>query len=311
MCPAHTCIHFLIMSMMSFAYDWCRIQVLRLWSRRVMLSLMFGVGFRYFVCGHVGGHKSQRPLRVPWKQMTSTAHVINPEVLNIPGYSHGVGIFVQCSKKWRDIAYSTPAEEVEWVTTEVERVNITNVYKPPGTRLCIDSSNNLAFTREISTVTALRGDTAPLIQTVPHSNTGLPMQAWHCYMILNSLVASAQHDRAHVRICVLPILEHVRVGESSNAFRSPSTDHQLSSHRQPSTRCQNVLSIEETFGRRTGRSSQTDSTRQPTSSPAQRQNRARPIKHGAQQSYQLRRRPSRGVAKGPDSNMGRSVPTTV
>ena len=65
-----------------------------------------------------------------------------------PGYSlaahtssriHGVATFVQCSTKWRDIASSTPEEEVEWVTTEVEGVNITNVYKPPGTRLCLDS----------------------------------------------------------------------------------------------------------------------------------------------------------------------------
>ena len=30
----------------------------------------------------------------------------------------------------------------------------------------------------------------------------------------------------------------MRVGECSNAFRSPSTDHRLLSHRQPSTRCQ-------------------------------------------------------------------------
>ena len=159
-------------------------------------------------------------------------------------------------------------------------------------------TSNLAFTREISTATALRGDTAPLTQTVPHSNTGLPIKTWHCYMILNSLVASAQHDGAHrrIRIWVLPILEHVRVGESSNVSRSPSTDHRLSSHRQPSTLCQRVLSIDGTFGWRTGRNSQTDSTLQPTSSPAQRQNRTQPIKHGAQQSYQLRRRPSRGGA---------------
>ena len=75
-------------------------------------------------------------------------HVTNPDVLNIPGYTlaaytssrvHGVATFVQCSTKWRDIASSTPEEEVEWVTTEVEGVNITNVYKPPGTRLCLDS----------------------------------------------------------------------------------------------------------------------------------------------------------------------------
>ena len=75
-------------------------------------------------------------------------HVTNPDVLNIPGYSlaaytssrvHGVATFVQCPTKWRDIASSTLAEEVEWVTTEVEGVNITNVYKPYGTRLCLDS----------------------------------------------------------------------------------------------------------------------------------------------------------------------------
>ena len=76
-------------------------------------------------------------------------HVTNPDVLNIPDNSpaactssivHGVATFVQCPTKWRDIASSTLAEEVEWVTTEVEGVNITNVYKPTGTRLCLDST---------------------------------------------------------------------------------------------------------------------------------------------------------------------------
>ena len=75
-------------------------------------------------------------------------HVTNPDVLNISGYSltahtsnrvHGVATFVQCSTKWRDIASSTPEEEVELVTTKVEGINITNVYKPPVTRLCLDS----------------------------------------------------------------------------------------------------------------------------------------------------------------------------
>ena len=40
MCPAHPCIPFLITSMMSFTPVWCRIQVLRVWSRRVMPSMM-------------------------------------------------------------------------------------------------------------------------------------------------------------------------------------------------------------------------------------------------------------------------------
>ena len=40
MCPAHPCIPFLITSMMSFTHVWCRIHVLRLWSRRVIPSMM-------------------------------------------------------------------------------------------------------------------------------------------------------------------------------------------------------------------------------------------------------------------------------
>ena len=40
MCPVHPCIPFLITSMISFTPVWCRIQVLRLWSRRVMPSMM-------------------------------------------------------------------------------------------------------------------------------------------------------------------------------------------------------------------------------------------------------------------------------
>ena len=191
---------------------------------------------------------------------------------------------------------------------------ITNVYKPPGTRLCLDSlprhQQPCIYAGDFNCHSTRCGCSS--------TNTdGTSLEHWtsntDVTLILNSLVASAQHDVAHrqIRICVLPILEHVRVGESSNAFRRPNTDNRLSSHRQPSTRCQRVLSIDGTFGRRTGRSSQTDSTLQPTSSPAQRQNRTQPIKHGAQQSYQRRRRPYRGVPQGPDSSMGRGVPTTV
>ena len=40
MCPAHPCIPFLITSMISFTPVRCRIQELRLWSRRVMPSMM-------------------------------------------------------------------------------------------------------------------------------------------------------------------------------------------------------------------------------------------------------------------------------
>ena len=231
-------------------------------------------------------------------------HVTNPDVLNIPGYSlaaytssrvHGVATFVQCSTKWLDIASSTSAEEVEWVITEVEGVDITNVYKPPGIRLCLDSlpryQQPCIYARDFNCH----------IGTWGYSSTNTDDTTNEHYMILNSLVASAQHDRAHrkIRIWVLPILEHVRIGEPSNAFRSPSTGHRLSSRRQPSTRCQRVQSKYGTFGMRTGRSSLTDSTLQPTSSPAQRQNRTQPIKHDAQQSSPLRSRPSRGVPQGP------------
>ena len=115
-------------------------------------------------------------------------HVTNPDVLNIPGYSlaaytssrvHGVATFMQCPTKWRDIASSTIAGEVEWVTTEVEGVNIKMCTNPLGLAYAwipYRDTSNLAFTRETSTATALRGYTAALTVTVPHSNTGLPIQ---------------------------------------------------------------------------------------------------------------------------------------
>ena len=39
---------------------------------------------------------------------------------------------------------------------------------------------NLAFLWDISTATTLCGDIAVLTQTVPHSNTGLPLQKLNC-----------------------------------------------------------------------------------------------------------------------------------
>ena len=60
-------------------------------------------------------------------------------------------------------------------------------------------------------------------------------------------------------LCYL-VLEHVRVGESSDAFRSPRTEYRLSNRRQSSIRCQCVRSKYATFGRRTGQSSVTYSS---------------------------------------------------
>ena len=47
-------------------------------------------------------------------------------------------------------------------------------------------------------------------------------------------------------LCYL-VLEHVRVGESSDAFRSPRTEYRLSNRRQSSIRCQCVRSKDATF----------------------------------------------------------------
>ena len=199
-------------------------------------------------------------------------HVTNPDVLNIPGYSlaaytssrvHGVATFVQCPTKWRDIASSTLAEEVEWVTTEVEGVNITNVYKPPGIRLCLDSLPRY------QQPCIYAGDFNCHSTTWGYSSTntdGTTLEHWASNTDVALLYdpkqprsfRSARWGTSTNPDLGLPILEHVRFGESSNASRSPSTYHRLSSHRQPSTRCQRVLSIDGTFGRRTGRSSQTD-----------------------------------------------------
>ena len=76
------------------------------------------------------------------------AHATKADVLSIPGYNltahtisgvHGIATFVHSSAKWHDVASSAHDDEIEWTTTEVEGVTITNVYKPPGTRLNVDS----------------------------------------------------------------------------------------------------------------------------------------------------------------------------
>ena len=75
-------------------------------------------------------------------------HATRPDVLTIPGYSltahtisdsYGIATFVIDSAKWHKIAFSQPDSDIEWAVTEVEGVNITNIFKPPGTRLVADS----------------------------------------------------------------------------------------------------------------------------------------------------------------------------
>ena len=75
-------------------------------------------------------------------------HATRPDMLTIPGYSlaahtisdsYGIATFVIDSAKWNKITFSQPDSDIEWAVTEVEGVNITNIYKPPGTRLVADS----------------------------------------------------------------------------------------------------------------------------------------------------------------------------
>ena len=233
--------------------------------------------------------------------------VTNPDVLNIPGYSlaahtssriHGVATFVECSTNWRDIASSTPEEEVEWVTTEVEGVTITNVYKPRGTRLCLDSIPRYQYP------CIYAGDFNCHSTTWGYSSTntdGTTLEHWASNADVTLLYDPKQPRSirsARWGTSANPDLGFANLGTCASRRvleRFPKSQHRprLSSRRRPSTRCQRVLSKDGTFGRQTGRSSLTDSTLQATISPAQRLNRTQPTKLGAPQSFQLRRRPSR------------------
>ena len=75
-------------------------------------------------------------------------HATRPDMLTIPGYSlathtisasYGIATFVIDSAKWHNIASSQPDSDIEWAVMEVEGVNITNIYKLPGTCLIADS----------------------------------------------------------------------------------------------------------------------------------------------------------------------------
>ena len=75
-------------------------------------------------------------------------HATRPDVLTIPGYSfaahtisdsYGIATFVIDSAKWNKITFSQPGSDIEWAVAEVEGVNITNIYKPPGIPLVTDS----------------------------------------------------------------------------------------------------------------------------------------------------------------------------
>ena len=75
-------------------------------------------------------------------------HATRPDVLTIPGYSfaahtisdsYGIATFVIDSAKWNKITFSQPGSDIEWAVAEVEGVNITNIYKPPGIPFVTDS----------------------------------------------------------------------------------------------------------------------------------------------------------------------------
>ena len=75
-------------------------------------------------------------------------HDTRPDVLTIPGYSfathtisdsYGIATFVIDSAKWNKITFSQHGSDIEWAVAEVEGVNITNIYKPPGIPLVTES----------------------------------------------------------------------------------------------------------------------------------------------------------------------------
>ena len=110
-------------------------------SRAALSDMLFHITSRT-VSRHkrLGGrHHNRRYLSAVHQQVYMAEHTrLQPSCVH-EQQSYGVATFVQCPTKWRDIASSTLAEEGEWVTTEVEGVNITNVYNPHGTRLFLDS----------------------------------------------------------------------------------------------------------------------------------------------------------------------------
>ena len=80
-------------------------------------------------------------------------HAKRPDMLTIPGYSlaahtisdsYGIDTFIIDSAKWHKIAFSQPDSDIEWAFTEVEGVNITNIYKPPGTHFITELLNTAA-----------------------------------------------------------------------------------------------------------------------------------------------------------------------
>ena len=75
-------------------------------------------------------------------------HATRQDVLTIPGYSftahtisdsYGIATFVINSAKWNKITFSQPGSDIEWAVAEVEGINITNIYKPPGIPLVSES----------------------------------------------------------------------------------------------------------------------------------------------------------------------------
>ena len=80
--------------------------------------------------------------------LAQETHATNLNALKIPGYSlaaytssriHGAATLMSSSLRWHTIASSSPTNDLEWITTEMEGITITNVYKPPDTRFHLES----------------------------------------------------------------------------------------------------------------------------------------------------------------------------
>ena len=115
-------------------------------------------------------------------------HATNPNSLKIPGYSlaahtssrvHDMVTVMSSSLRWQAIASSSPTNDLEWTTTEVKGITITNVCKPPGTRLHPESlpryPKPCIYAGDF-TVAARLGATPVLTQMATSWKTGHPLQ---------------------------------------------------------------------------------------------------------------------------------------
>ena len=88
--------------------------------------------------------KEANPTAILLQETHSTDH----DSLSIPGYTlaahinsrvYGIATFVLNSVNWHAVDTSPLGDEVEWISTNVAGVTVTNVYKPPKTPMQADS----------------------------------------------------------------------------------------------------------------------------------------------------------------------------